>query len=202
MRRGKKLLRVVCVIIAIVMSFSTISVQAETKKTNEEKAIAYLDKAASKCDTVMDTIYQSWYFQVYKTGEYYAEMLTSYGDYTGIKPSKVKSIVKKNYGESYTNETGLMACISVLDVNLDIVHTYYVDKGTFDKIDDNLKKAKKIINKMKDSDKKTKLKEYYNAVNKYYKFVKSPSGSFSKLGDKMDSLQSAVEECQEELSWD
>lgn len=195
MRRGKKLLRVVCFIVAIVMSFSTIPVHAETKKTDEEKIIAYLDDATFECNAVMNTICGAWYFQVYKSDDYRStKIVTDYSAYTGIKKSKIKSIIKEN---GFSDKNGILACIKNLNSNLGIVHAYFVDNGTFDKIDDDLKKAKKIMKKMEDSDQKTQLKEYYEAVNNYYDFVKSPSDSFALLEDKMASLQSAVEDCQE-----
>jgi hypothetical protein len=195
MRRGKKFLRILCLIVAIVISFTTIPVHAETNKTDEEKAIAYLEDATFECNAVMNTICGAWYFQVYKSGDYSSmQIVTDYSIYTGIKKSKIKSIIKEN---GFSGKNGILACIKNLSSNLSIVHTYFVDNGTFDKIDDDLKKAKKIIKKMEDSDQKTQLKEYYNALNNYYDFVKSPSDSFALLEDKMASLQSAVENCQE-----
>jgi hypothetical protein len=203
-RTMKKRIKTMWFVVLLAILVSSIlpvtTVQAATKKTAEEKAIDYLDKAASSCDTVMDSIYGSWYFQVYKADDYYNKsILQPYASYSGISASKVKKIIKKEYGE--TDGAGIAACIQVLGYNLGIVNTYYTDKGTFDKIENNLKKAKTNINKVKDSKEKKQLQKYYKAVNKYYKFVKSPTGSFAQLGSKMDSLKEAVEDCQEDLSW-
>jgi hypothetical protein len=56
MRRGKKFLRILCLIVTIVILFTTIPVHAETKTTDEEKAIAYLEDATFECNAVMNTI--------------------------------------------------------------------------------------------------------------------------------------------------
>ena len=43
---------------------------------------------------------------------------------------------------------GIASCIQVLNTNLSIVHVYFEQEGTFDKIDNNLKNAKNNYDKM------------------------------------------------------
>ena len=106
--------------------------------------------------------------------------------------------IKKKYGK--TDWAGQAAYVQVLSYNLGIVHTYYSDKGTFKKIKKNLAKAKKCIKTLSGS-KKRKYIKYYNAVNKYYKFVNNPSGSYSGLESKRESLESKVDDAKDALSW-
>ena len=165
--------------------------------SNQTKAKKYLNSATKDCKKVMDTIDSSWYFQVYE--DYSGKsVIYNYALSVGISQSKVKKIIKKKYGK--TDWAGQAACVQVLSYNLGIVHTYYSDKGTFKKIKKNLAKAKKCIKTLSGS-KKRKYIKYYNAVNKYYKFVNNPSGSYSGLESKRESLESKVDDAKDALSW-
>lgn len=171
--------------------------------TFEKNAISYLDQAASDCENVMDTIYNAWYFHVYKVDDYgsTSSILDAYSSYTGIPSATIISIMKEKYDTTSDFEIGIY--IKSLYINLGIVHAYYEKEEIFNKIDSNLKKAKKSINKLgSNSTKKEKLKQYYNAVNNYYEFVYSPAGSFAQLGSKKESLSLKIQECKSDLSWD
>ena len=203
----KKFIKTIAVALCLAMLVTTIPVtgtktaQAASQKTLEKNAKKCLDSASRDCKTVMNTIYNSWYFQVYEADDYYnSAILEPYYEYTGIPTSKVKKIIKELYDE--TDGYGIAASIRVLSCNIHIVTTYFSQKGTYKKISKNLSNAKKYIKKLPNKKSKKKLlQNYYNAVNKYYKFVKSPSGSFSGLEDKRNSLDEKVDDCKEELSW-
>lgn len=202
----KKIIKVaLCYVMVLILTVLTFgnenTVYAASQKSLEKKATKYLNTSSKNCKNIMNTIYNSWYFQVYEADDYYDEsILSAYSEETGIPQSKVKSIIKKISGE--TDGVGIAATIQVLDYNLSIVDTYYRQKGTFKKIKKNLAQAKKTIKKLKKkSRKKKKLQKYYNAVNKYYKYVSDPSGSFAQLGNKKSSLDEKVDDCKEALSW-
>lgn len=170
----------------------------------EQDAKDYLDKAALSCKDVMYTIYNSWLYQVsFQLDDYKrsGKILEPYTSEVDIPASEVKRIVKELSGKS--DDIAIIACVSTLEFNLGIVHIYYEEKGTFKKINNNLKKSKKYINKLnKQSKKKKKLQKYYNAVNKYYKFVNDPACSFMQLKDIEISLDKEVEDCKNDLSWE
>ena len=192
----KKIMTVTLLFAIIGTSLSIGNVQAAS---NESKAKKYLDAASKDCKKIMDTIDASWYYQVYSADEYSGSaILDFYASDVGIPKSKVKSIIKKKYGEN--DWAGQAACIQVLSYNLGIVHTYYSDKGTFKKIKKNLENAKKECKKIKGS-KKKKYVKYYNAVNKYYRYVYSPTGSYLGLEAKKDSLNTGIDDAKDALSW-
>lgn len=205
----KKIIKVVlCYVMMFTLTVLTFgnecTVYAASQKSLEKKATKYLNTSSKECEEIMSTIYNSWYFQVYRADDFYNESIVSaYSEETGIPQSEVKSIVNTMtidiFGE--IDGAGIAAIIQVLDSNLDIVDTYYRQKGTFKKINNNLRQAKKIIIKLKNKSRKKKFQNYYNAVNKYYKYVSNPSGSFAQLGDKKSSLDEKVEDCKDALSW-
>lgn len=195
----KKILKTVLILLLCICATVCINVQKTSAASNNTKAKKYLKTATKDCKIVMDTIYSSWEFQV-NSDDYAAKALVDfYAENTGIPKSKVKSIIKKISGE--TDWAGQAAAIQVLSYNLEIVDKYYTQKGTFKKIKNNLGKAKKLIKKMPRGSKRNKFIKYYNAVNKYYKFVKSPTGNFAGLSDKMDELNENVDDAKEAVSW-
>lgn len=206
----KKLIKVVALAVCMTMAAPVVTPSvgietveaAETQKSLEKKAKKCLSDANKDCETIMDSIYGSWYFQVYKADNYFnSNILTPYSEATGIPKSKVKSIIKEICGADADGYT-MAAAIQTLSYNITIVTTYYEQKGTYKKISNNLKNAKKYIKKMSNSASKKKLyQDYYNAVNKYYKYIDDPSGSFSELDNKIDSFEEKISDCQEELSW-
>jgi len=212
----KKFIKSLAVVLSFVMILTIISpvsdVQAATQKTYERNAQKYLNAASNDCKKIMNTIYNSWYFHIYKVddcisyiddnNDFHMEILKPYCNYTGIPESEVKKIIKEFYGTDDIEDDDIYGYLSVLDCSIDIVTTYYSRNGTYKKISNNLNKAKKNIKKMSNKKSKKKLlQNYYNAVNKYYKFVSNPSGSFSELNGKRDSLNEKVDDCKEELSW-
>lgn len=217
--------RTLCFIMALSMILIPIvgemdEVQAASQKTNEKKAYSYIKKAAKKSEKVMDSIYGAWYFDVYEAGDYdvweqgaYAKytdsmpILERYSEESGIPEKNVVRIYSEVYGESAkeiygSDEVGLAAILSTLECNLDIVDHYYTENGTFKQVKSDLANAKKYIKKLPKSSKKKKLlMNYYNAVNKYYKFVYSPSGSFAQLEGKREAMEDRISDCKEALSW-
>ena len=179
--------------------------QVKTKtnelEENTNDIIEKLDFAEERCEMIMDSIYGAWYFYIYEASDYYNEsILLPYATEAKIPKDKVQDIIARKYNE--TSGYGIAAYIRVLSTNLEIVHTYYDEFGTFDIIEQNLEYAKTMIGQLPDDFKKKELlKDYYNAVNKYYNFVESPSGSFSQLGDKRQSLEEAVNDAKQKLEW-
>lgn len=193
---------------SVVPNVAVETVEAKTQiskkkqKSLEKKAERCLDIASEDCKEVMNTIYNSWYFQVYKAGNYHnSYILTPYSKATGIPESEVKRIIGEIYGRE-ADEYDIPTAIQILETNIDIVMKYYYEQGTYDEIYENLSNAKNYIKQLPNKKSKKKLlQKYYNATNKYYKFVKSPSGSFSELNNKRDSFNEKVDDCKEELSW-
>lgn len=195
----KRIMKTMLVLLLCTCATVFLNSQETSAASSNTKAKKYLKTATKNCEKVMETIYSSWEFQVYADDYSATALVGFYSEDTGIPKSKVKSIIKKISGE--TDWAGQAAAIKVLSYNLEIVDEYYTQKGTFKKINTNLKKAKKLIKKMPNGSRRNKFIKYYNAVNKYYKFVKSPTGNFAGLSDKMDELNGNVDDARDALSW-
>ena len=85
---------------SIIPNFRVETVQAATtQKELEKKVSKCLDAANKDCKKIMDSIYGSWYFQVYESDDYYdSTVLAPYCAATGIAPAKVKKIIKMVQG--------------------------------------------------------------------------------------------------------
>lgn len=174
------------------------------QETLEKNVESKLDLVDTECRVVMDTIYNSWYFQIYNADDYYdGTIIPPYTLATGITEESMRQTVLDFAGRN--DDIAIVAAIRVLGVNMLIVHNYYDRDNKLFKFEDMKKlldDSKEIIKGLPDtSSKKQSLKNYYNAVNKYYEFVYDPSGNFAGLSAKRQSLEEAVNDAKQELEW-
>ncbi len=165
--------------------------RSELAYDNAQKAYTMLKKAAEICVAGMDSIYNAWYFGIYKADDVYDSLLYYY-----------MSQEVADFTQSELQEAAELLGLSASTVKSDWQYSLYVVeaalsmRGDYTTITTNMEQTELVLQTLTEEyDDYTyypKLKEYYSAVSSYVDFFTKPSGSFQQLADTINSYENNI----------
>ncbi len=184
--------------------------QKETEYKSAKEAYTKLAESHELCVEVMASIYDAWYFSIYKAEDYLsvqscfddfcAEANLNYNEALSALDATLKTM-------GYSNPTGMeqLAGLRVFSIAVAVVQKVYEDNGTYDKIDKNISEAKTSLKEVTDTYSDytgySTLKSYYSEVAAYTEFCKEPTGSFGQLKTTVDNYETNLRKFKNDLSF-
>lgn len=172
---------------------------AEIEKAEEAYTLLLLAEGYS--DLFSNMIYSAWYFAIYEAEDYYSasNAISAFAGEVGVEQDLVTAGID-DYLTAIGYEISDISRVAVLRTNsgaLHVVHYALENDEGFANAKGCLDKAKSIIQSLDKNyasvNAYSELSLYYSEVSSYYNFCYSPSGSFSQLGNTLNTYRTNCE---------
>lgn len=179
--------------------------QKDLEYASAKNAYECMSEVNELCVEIMDSIYNAWYFAIYKADDYtLSNRLLLFEIYTGLNTSGAVEALSKDLGYE---DSSINGCIFVSNINtaVALAQKVYELNGNSDTIDNKLKTAqaeiKKLSNTYADITGFPTLKSYYSELSSYWEFCNSPNCSFSQLSGRIDTYESNLSRYKQDLAF-
>lgn len=176
------------------------NLQSEKIYSGAKNVYETLNNIALLCEYGMDDIYGAWHFGIYEADDCYDS--TFYIDFAQNTPYLTSDELSKAADDlgfdTNTVKTDWQNCVYVVEKAIG-------NRGDYALAEDAMQTIEDYLYELKETDEDytyyPKLKDYYSAVDSYFKFFRSPSGSFNQLGDTVTSYETNIRTYQSDLGF-
>ena len=174
-----------------------------------------LNEAADLCGGVLKSVYNAWYFSIYKYNDFEAQDILSetcaaaFAKEVGVSLDELKLGFRNIVGvesddASYDHLLGVS--LESFSSSVGLVVETYKHKGAFDQISDKLDSAKEALKKINEVypeyEHYATLKKFNTSVVSCRDFCMSPGGTFEQLKDTKSGYENDFKAYKAELSFD
>ena len=194
---------------SVVQSQETNDTEKENQFNAANQAYHDLSSAAQACESIMDSIYNAWYFAIYE-GDNYSDAtscVNAFCSYTGLDYNATVDAINAQITYLGYEIDGItqLAILRTFRNTIDVVVRVYTTNGMYAAVEECLNSARDNIatltNEYADYTGYSTLKLYYSEAWAYYNFALSPTGSFSSLETTMNTYETNLRTYNNDLAF-
>ena len=177
--------------------------ERENELSAAKNAYNSLIEAHNLTVEIMESIYNAWYFAIYKADDYdfTDDFVMAFDFATGLSNRAAMDAILSELGYS---QNDVWRYLLISDFSYAVAVVQRTQKITYETIDTKLASAqaeiKKLSNKYSDYTGLGSLKSYYSEISAYLAFCKSPNCSFSQLSTTMSNYENNLTRYKQELA--